>query len=63
MRINYNFSPSIAFVDDRVALATTKEFPGVSGRITIDKDRNAQKAIVVLRIQDGQFRFVESIEP
>jgi branched-chain amino acid transport system substrate-binding protein len=47
----------------RDALATTKDFPGVSGHITIDKDRNAQKAIVVLRIQDGRFRFVESIEP
>lgn len=47
----------------RDALAATKDFPGVSGRITIDKDRNAQKAIVVLRIQDGRFRFVESIEP
>jgi branched-chain amino acid transport system substrate-binding protein len=47
----------------RDALATTKDFPGVSGKITIDKDRNAQKAIVVLRIQDGRFRFVESIEP
>lgn len=47
----------------RDALAATKDFPGVSGKITIDKDRNAQKAIVVLRIQDGRFRFVESIEP
>jgi branched-chain amino acid transport system substrate-binding protein len=47
----------------RDALATTKNFPGVSGHITIDKDRNAQKAIVVLRIEDGRFRFVESIEP
>jgi branched-chain amino acid transport system substrate-binding protein len=47
----------------RDALATTKDFPGVSGKITIDKERNAQKAIVVLRIQDGRFRFVESIEP
>lgn len=47
----------------RDALATTKDFPGVSGKITINKERNAQKAIVVLRIQDGAFRFVESIEP
>ena len=47
----------------RDALAATKDFPGVSGRITIDADRNAQKAIVVLRIQDGRFRFVSSIAP
>jgi branched-chain amino acid transport system substrate-binding protein len=47
----------------RDALAATKDFRGVSGRITIDKDRNAQKAIVVLKIDAGKFRFVESIEP
>jgi branched-chain amino acid transport system substrate-binding protein len=47
----------------RDALAATKDFPGVSGRITIDKDRNARKAIVVLKIQGGKFHFVESIAP
>jgi branched-chain amino acid transport system substrate-binding protein len=47
----------------RDALAATKDFPGVSGRITIDKDRNAQKAIVVLKIENGAFHFVESIAP
>jgi len=47
----------------RDALATTKDFPGVSGKITIDANRNAQKAIVVLRIQGGHFRFVSSIPP
>jgi branched-chain amino acid transport system substrate-binding protein len=47
----------------RDALAQTKDFSGVSGHISIDKDRNAQKDIVVLQIRDGQFRFVESIAP
>lgn len=47
----------------RNALAATKEFPGVSGRITIDADRNARKNIVVLKIEGGRFRFVESITP
>lgn len=47
----------------RDALATTKDFPGVSGQISIDPQRNARKAIVVLQIRDGQFRFVESIAP
>ena len=47
----------------RDALAATKDFPGVSGRITIGPDRNAQKAIVVLKIGDGRFHFVESIAP
>ena len=31
--------------------------------ISMDADRNARKAIVVLQIRDGQFRFVESIPP
>jgi branched-chain amino acid transport system substrate-binding protein len=47
----------------RDALAQTKDFSGVSGHISMDKDRNAQKDIVVLQIRDGQFRFVESIAP
>lgn len=47
----------------RDALAATKNFPGVSGQISIDPQRNARKAIVVLQIRDGQFRFVESIAP
>ncbi|MGH7788960.1 MAG: ABC transporter substrate-binding protein [Candidatus Binatia bacterium] len=47
----------------RDALATTKDFPGVSGMITMDAQRNARKPIVVLKVQDGQFRFVESLAP
>jgi branched-chain amino acid transport system substrate-binding protein len=47
----------------RDALAATKDFPGVSGKISMDADRNAQKSIVILQIRDGQYRFVESIPP
>ncbi|MEO8604061.1 MAG: ABC transporter substrate-binding protein [bacterium] len=47
----------------RDALAATQNFSGVSGRITMDPQRNAKKDIVVLQIRDGQFRFVESIPP
>ena len=47
----------------RQALASTKDFPGASGSITIDKDRNAQKPIVILKLQDGKFNFVTSIKP
>jgi branched-chain amino acid transport system substrate-binding protein len=47
----------------RDALAATKDFPGVSGTISMDANRNAQKAIVILQIRDGQYRFVESISP
>jgi len=38
----------------RDALAATKNFPGVSGKITIDQDRNAQKGIVICGIKDSK---------
>ncbi|MDB5329482.1 MAG: ethanolamine utilization protein EutJ, partial [Phycisphaerales bacterium] len=47
----------------RDALAATKDFHGAGGTITIDKDRNAQKPIVVLKIEGGKFTFVTSIKP
>lgn len=47
----------------RDALAQTKAFPGISGSITIDRDRNAIKPAVVLGIQDGQLKYVETVQP
>jgi branched-chain amino acid transport system substrate-binding protein len=47
----------------RDALAQTKDFAGVTGSITIDKDRNAVKPVVMLKVQDGKFVFQERIEP
>jgi branched-chain amino acid transport system substrate-binding protein len=40
----------------RDALAETKDFPGVTGKITIDAQRNAQVPVYMLRIdKDGRF--------
>ncbi len=47
----------------RDALAATKDFPGVTGDTTMDKDRNASKAAVVIKIEDGKFKFVQSVAP
>lgn len=47
----------------RDALAATKDFPGASGTITIDENRNAQKSLVILEIKDGRFDYVASVEP
>jgi len=47
----------------RTALAQTKDYAGVTGTITIDKDRNAVKPVVMLKVQDGKFVFQERIEP
>jgi branched-chain amino acid transport system substrate-binding protein len=47
----------------RSALAATKDFPGITGRTTIDAERNASKAAVVITVKDGRFKFVESVQP
>jgi branched-chain amino acid transport system substrate-binding protein len=47
----------------RDALAAAKDFPGVTGKITFDAQRNPQKEAVVLKVEDGQARFVATIAP
>lgn len=47
----------------RDAIAQTKNFLGVSGAITMDKNRNAEKSIVVLTIENGKIKFKERINP
>lgn len=47
----------------RDALAQTKEFSGVTGKTTIDAQRNATKPAVVITIKDGKFKYVETISP
>jgi branched-chain amino acid transport system substrate-binding protein len=47
----------------RDAIAATKDFPGVTGKTTIDEHRNATKAAVIITIKDGKFQYVETINP
>jgi branched-chain amino acid transport system substrate-binding protein len=47
----------------RDALAATKDFPGVTGPITIDEKRNASKPAMIIVVKDGQARFVEAVAP
>ncbi len=47
----------------RDALAATRDFQGVTGKITIDANRNASKPAVILTIKDGQFQYVETVAP
>lgn len=47
----------------RDALASTKDFRGVTGTITMDADRNPVKPVVVLQVERGRFRFAASIAP
>ena len=47
----------------RDAIAQTKNFAGVTGSISIDKDRNAVKPAVVLKLQDQKFVYDTTIYP
>lgn len=47
----------------RDQIAATKDFAGVSAKITIDAERNAQKSVVVLKIENGRYKFVELVSP
>jgi branched-chain amino acid transport system substrate-binding protein len=47
----------------RESLAQTKNFPGVTGATTIDAQRNASKSAVIIAVQDGHFKFVDTIAP
>ncbi len=44
-------------------LAKTKDFPGVTGNITINEQRNAIKPAIVLEIKGGKFKYKETIAP
>ena len=47
----------------RDALAATKDFQGVAGRLSIDANRNAIKRIVIMTIKDGKMQFHSAVEP
>lgn len=47
----------------RQALASTRDFLGISGRLTIGEDGNAVKSAAILQVKDGRFAYVTTIEP
>jgi branched-chain amino acid transport system substrate-binding protein len=47
----------------RAAIANTRDFDGVTGRITLDADRNAVKPAVVVRLVQGVPTFVAEVLP
>ena len=47
----------------RDAIASTKDFPGVTGKITINPERNANKSAVIITIKDGALHYFGTIEP
>lgn len=49
--------------DLRAVLAATKDFPGVTGKITLDENRNPRKPGIVIRVDEGKFTFLERVDP
>lgn len=47
----------------RDALTATKEFVGVTGKTTMDANRNATKPAVIVQVKDGKFKYLETIAP
>ena len=47
----------------REAIATTRDFMAVTGKITIDSERNASKNAVIFQVRNGKFEFVQSMSP
>lgn len=45
------------------AIGQTRGFKGVTGAITINKDRNADKSAVILQMKGGEPRYVATIAP
>ena len=47
----------------RDALASTKDYESVTGKITMDKDRNPEKSVVVLKIDGGKAKYEALVNP
>ena len=47
----------------RDALAQTKDFPGVAGKVTIDANRNARKAALIMQVQGKVTKVFKSYTP
>lgn len=47
----------------RDAIAATKDHAGITGRISLDANRNAAKSAVIMTIADGGFKFQQTVAP
>jgi branched-chain amino acid transport system substrate-binding protein len=56
-------APDLSGSAIRDAIAQTKDFPGVTGSITLDENRNAVKPAVVLEVVDGKLKYITTTAP
>jgi branched-chain amino acid transport system substrate-binding protein len=47
----------------RDRIAATRDYPGITGVITLDQNRNASKSAVVIEVKDGKKQFSATIHP
>jgi branched-chain amino acid transport system substrate-binding protein len=47
----------------RDAIAATRDFEAVTGRITINENRDATKSAVILQVKGGKFAYLQTITP
>jgi branched-chain amino acid transport system substrate-binding protein len=47
----------------RDAIAATKDFEGVSGKFSLNSDRDAVKALVFIKIDGGKFTYTATVNP
>ena len=47
----------------RDAIAASRDFPGVTGTISFDQGRDPKKPVIVIRVQDGKFTYLETSPP
>lgn len=47
----------------KAAIAATKDFAAVTGKISLNAERNADKSAVMLVVKEGKFRYVETVAP
>ncbi len=52
---------SISKSDIRDAIAATKDYEGVTGKISINSDRNADKSAVIIAVKNGAFDYQATI--
>jgi branched-chain amino acid transport system substrate-binding protein len=47
----------------KTAISATKSFSGVTGTISLNGQRNADKSAVILQVVNGRFKYVETVAP
>jgi branched-chain amino acid transport system substrate-binding protein len=47
----------------RDAIAATKDYDGLTGKTTLNAQRDATKSAVIITVKDGKFKYLETIAP